>query len=139
MKPSKKIEQNPVVYVTKDKERAEGMPENENYKIVAGDGSMGTLEVLRLANLPEGTRALVFKNTKQIEELAREKSLKLLNPSAELAEKIENKITQVSWLGDLAELLPPHHITLVKKIVRDTSQKDSSSIVQPHRRRHYSY
>jgi predicted ATP-grasp superfamily ATP-dependent carboligase len=117
MKPLK----NPVVYITKDKERAEGMPENEMYSIVTGDGSMDTLELLSAAELPKGTNVLVFKNTKQIEEMAEAKGLNLLNPSAELAEKIENKITQVSLLGDLAEILPPHHITLVKKITKETS------------------
>lgn len=121
---------NPVIYVTKDKERALGMPEGDSYSIVAGDGTVDTLDVLRRAEIPKGASIVVFKNNKQIEELANEKGLKLLNPSAELAEKIENKITQVSWLGDLAELLPPHHVTLVKKIVRDTSHADASSVVQ---------
>lgn len=116
-----KTPKNPVVYVTKDKERAEGMAENETYSIITGDGKEDTLEILRRADLPRGTAILVFKNNKQIEDLAREKGLRLLNPSATLAEKIENKITQVSWLGSLADLLPPHHITLVKKITKDTS------------------
>jgi hypothetical protein len=125
-----KIPKNPVVYITKDKERADGMAESDTYSIVTGDGSLDTLGVLQNAHLPQGTSVVVFKNNKQIEEAAKEMGLHLLNPSADLAEKIENKITQVSWLGDLAELLPPHHITLVKKIVRDTSHEDASSIVQ---------
>ncbi len=130
MKPLK----NPVVYVTKDRERAEGMRESESYSIVTGDGTVDTLELLShpdTGKIIEAKHAsvLVFKNTKQIEEVTKAKAWKLLNPSAELAEKIENKITQVAWLGELAELLPPHHITLVKKIVRETSG-DASSIVQ---------
>ncbi len=131
MKPLK----NPVVYVTKDKERADGMAESDAYSIVTGDGIMDTLELLShpdTAKIIDAKQAtvLVFKNNKQIEELIQEKGWTLLNPSAELAEKIENKITQVSWLGDLAELLPPHHVTLVKNITRDISSDTTSSIVQ---------
>ncbi len=111
----------PVIYVTKDRERADGMAESKMYSIVIGDGTEDTVGVLSHADLPAGSNILVFKNTKQIEEVAKEKGLNLLNPSAELAEKIENKITQVGWLAELADLLPPHHITLVKKISKETN------------------
>lgn len=110
----------PIIYVTRDKERAEGMPLSAAYSIATGDGSQDTLELLSQADFPAGTNILVFKNNKQIEEVVQEKGWNLLNPSAELAEKIENKITQVTWLGELSELLPPHHITLTKKIVKGT-------------------
>jgi predicted ATP-grasp superfamily ATP-dependent carboligase len=129
-----KIPKIPVIYVTKSRERAEGLAENEHYEIVSGDDAIDTLELLGKPETAQKINAakaavLVFKNTKQIEELAQKNSWELLNPSAELAETIENKITQVGWLGDLADLLPPHHITLVKKIVREIN-KDTSSIVQ---------
>jgi len=104
-----------ITYVTKDRERAEGVPENEEYSIIAGEGE-DTFELLQAVSLPAGSHILVFKNNSRIENLAKEKGWNLLNPSAELAEKIENKITQVAWLGDLASLLPPHHLTLTKKI-----------------------
>lgn len=116
-----KTDENSIIYVTKDRERAEGMPESSAYTIVSGNGDEDTLEILSHADIPKHSQIVVFKNTKQIEEMAAAKGLKLLNPSAELAEKIENKITQVGFLGDLAELLPPHHITLVKKIVKADS------------------
>ena len=124
-----------IIYVVKDKERAEGMPESDTYSIITGDGSLHTFELLsqpETQKLIEKKNAviLVFKNNSRIETLVHSKGWKLLNPSAELAEKIENKITQVAWLGELAELLPPHHITLVKKITRDTSTENASSIVQ---------
>jgi predicted ATP-grasp superfamily ATP-dependent carboligase len=127
-----KASKNPVVYVTKDKERAEGMPESDQYSIVTGDGSMDTAELLQMpetAHIVESKHAsvLVFKNNSQIEALVKEKGWKLLNPPASLSEKIENKITQVAWLGDLADLLPPHHITLAKKITRSD---DATSVVQ---------
>ncbi|MEI6346101.1 MAG: hypothetical protein WCO79_02620 [bacterium] len=50
---------------------------------------------------------VVFKNTARIERLAREKGWKLLNPSASLAERLENKITQISSLGTAARFLIP--------------------------------
>lgn len=103
-----------IIYVTKDRERAEGMAENEAYSIVAGDETIDTLELLPYVK--KDSTILVFKNNKQIEETAEKLGLKLLNPSAELAEKVENKITQVEWLGELASLLPPHEISLVKNI-----------------------
>jgi biotin carboxylase len=53
---------------------------------------------------------VVFHNTNRIEELCAAKKWNLLNPPAALAEKIENKITQVEWLGDLAHFLPRHQI-----------------------------
>jgi predicted ATP-grasp superfamily ATP-dependent carboligase len=106
------------------------MLEGNGYSIYSGDGTEDTLELLTKAAFPDGTTIVVFKNTKQIEELAKERGWKLLNPPAALAEEIENKITQVAFLGELADLLPPHHISLVKKIVRDTSTKDTTSIVQ---------
>ncbi len=104
-----------IIYVTKDRERAEGMPENKGYSIVSGTGE-DTLEILKNSSIERGARILVFKNTIQTEEVAKEKGWKLLNPSAGLAEKIENKITQVAWLGELASLLPPHSIAKTKDI-----------------------
>lgn len=62
---------------------------------------------------------LVFKNTPQIEEISRNNSWKLLNPSADLSEKIENKITQIEWLGDLTSYLPNHELKAVKDIKFD--------------------
>ncbi len=107
---------NSIIYITKDRERAEGMLESSTYSILSGDGSSDTLELLSgVKNIGESS-ILVFKNTKQIEEIAKKNNWNLLNPSAELAEKIENKITQVEWLGELARLLPPHSVMLTKDI-----------------------
>jgi hypothetical protein len=53
---------------------------------------------------------LVFKNTLRIEEICREQGWLLLNPSAQVAAKVEEKISQVEWLGELTHLLPPHEI-----------------------------
>lgn len=114
----------PIVYVTRDSERAEAilsMAGSKNYSIISGNGEKDTLELLNSLEVQKEIDAkraaiLVFKNTIQIEKLAQEKGWLLLNPSAELAEKIENKITQVGWLGELASLLPPHKIGLAKNV-----------------------
>lgn len=50
---------------------------------------------------------VVFKNTTRIERYVAEKKWHLLNPSAALAEQIENKISQVSILGSAARFLVP--------------------------------
>ena len=59
---------------------------------------------------------LVFKNTLRIEPLATSQGLTLLNPSAAIGEKIENKLSQLSWLGPLSKYLPPHRVEITKNI-----------------------
>ena len=50
--------------------------------------------------------------------MAEENGWTLLNPSSKLAEKIENKITQIEWLGELGnKYLPPHTVALTKNLV----------------------
>lgn len=75
-------------------------------------------EIKEILNLKKSS-ILVFKNNNQIEEYCRNNSWHILNPSAVLSEKVENKISQVKWLGELASLLPPHKIVLAKDIVWD--------------------
>lgn len=53
---------------------------------------------------------LVFKNTLLIEKICKQGGYKLLNPSAELSNLVEEKISQVEWLGKLKKFLPPHQI-----------------------------
>ncbi len=60
---------------------------------------------------------LVFKNTTTIEKICAEKNWNLLNPSAKLSQTIEEKISQVEWLGDLTKYLPPHKIELAKNVL----------------------
>ncbi len=60
---------------------------------------------------------VVFKNTPQIEEICKKNNWNLLNPSSTLAEKIENKMTQVEYLASLGEkYLPPHSLITAKEI-----------------------
>lgn len=127
-----------LLYVTRDIERALGMEPNKNYRIITNDGlysrkvkeqfpefvtlvsAAKPLDTLELLARPEAedvisktdAAVIVFKNTVRIEKICAERKWNLLNPSAELAERIENKITQVEWLGDQKDLLPPHRVTL---------------------------
>lgn len=60
---------------------------------------------------------LVFKPTKQIEEICKKLKVKLINPPAKLASEVEEKISQVKWLGPLKKYLPGYQILPCKKIV----------------------
>lgn len=135
-------EQTNIVYVARDIERALGKLPEGNYHIITNRtpfaeevklrhpmhvllvDSPAILDTYELLLNPEvqdiittfKAQILVFKNTIHIEELCKEKSWTLLNPSAELSEKIENKISQVKWLGELSSLLPPHKVQFVNDI-----------------------
>ncbi len=114
-----KSDKNPIVYITRERERAGSKKEDTSYSILDGKGSKSTLQLLQESDLPKDSSIVVFKNNVQIEKIAEEKGLNLLNPSAVLAEKIENKISQVVWLGDLSKYLPNHKIQIVKNITFD--------------------
>jgi predicted ATP-grasp superfamily ATP-dependent carboligase len=133
-----------VIYVTPDIERAMGMIPQSHYRIVTAKtpyaaevkaaypdfvtllenssassdtpSLLQNTEIQALAlNLDAGI--VVFKNNTLTESVASAKELHLLNPHAILAEKIENKVSQVEWLGELAEkYLPPHSIKMGKEL-----------------------
>ncbi|HEY4500432.1 MAG TPA: ATP-grasp domain-containing protein [Candidatus Paceibacterota bacterium] len=132
-----------IVYVTRDIERAMGMEPKDLYFVVSNDSKYGreiqkkypdnvwlvkdrcgALDTYNLLLLPKVQKiisdrkadVLVFQNTPRIERLAKEKSWKLLNPSALLAKEIEEKISQIKWLGPDAKLLPSHKVALVKNV-----------------------
>ncbi len=135
-------EQTNIVYIARDIERALGKTPEGNYHIITNRtpfaeeiklkypmhvllvDSPTILDTYELLLNPEvqdiittfKAQILVFKNTIHIEELCKEKGWALLNPSAELSEKIENKISQVKWLGELSSLLPPHKVQFVNDI-----------------------
>lgn len=94
-----------ILYISKDPERAGGLP------CLSGKE---TLELLK--EVKPGQKIITFKNSPAIEKYCKEHDIILLNPSGELAEKIENKITQVEFLGDLKNLLPKYSIQKVKDI-----------------------
>lgn len=134
-----------IIYVTTDIERALGMTPQSHYRIVTNDSSYARtikesypdfITILGDINNPLDTPSLlkqpelhalalnldagivVFKNNQLIESIANEKGLKLLNPHALLAEKIENKVSQVEWLGELAhKYLPEYKVKTGKELI----------------------
>ncbi len=98
-----------ILYVSIDPERAGGLPHLSGKE---------TLELLK--EVQPGSTIVVFKNSPAIERYCKEHNINLLNPSADLSEKIENKITQVEFLGELASLLPKYSIQKVKDITWPT-------------------
>lgn len=118
-----------IVYVTRDIERALGIEPCANYHIftneshyakevyekfphfvhlIKGEQILSTAQLLVHDDFQQfmkdgATDILVFKNNLNIENLVKERGWKILNPQADLAEKIENKISQVQWLGTLAK------------------------------------
>ncbi len=129
-----------IIYVTRDIERALGIkPSQENgYRIISNwseyaekvasncpsnfllikeDEMLDTWKLLEHKDVQDfikkssnNPKILVFKNTSKIEEICAKNSWELLNPKSELANIIENKITQIEWLGDLSSLLPEHKL-----------------------------
>ncbi|MDE2041399.1 MAG: ATP-grasp domain-containing protein, partial [Patescibacteria group bacterium] len=133
-----------IVYVSREIERALGFPLGASYHIVSNATAYGDsikiqhpeavtliktspatlLGTTDLLNRPEtsalitpGARLLVFKNTVRVESAAIANRWKLLNPPAALSERIENKLSQIRWLGPLAQkYLPPHAMKVAKYI-----------------------
>jgi len=89
-------------------------------KIITDKKILGTLELLQHPQtkkiITKKDFIVVFKNTPQIEKWCQEKKWKLLNPNAGLAAKIEEKISQVEFLGSLKKYLPNTKIVLGKDL-----------------------
>ncbi|MDE1940561.1 MAG: ATP-grasp domain-containing protein [Patescibacteria group bacterium] len=151
----------PVVYVSREIERALGSAPSSNYRIVSGKtlygesvsadhpgcvtlideksardgGILGTTELLQhpstrslMDELGPEASILVFKNTVRVETAAKALGRRLLNPPASLSERVENKLSQLRWLGPLgAKYLPPHAAKLAKYI---TWKSDEPFVVQ---------
>ena len=135
----------PITYITRDLERAIGMEPSGEYVVVANktpysekyasrcpedsvilvngtpeDGVLGTSELMDHPVVKEKLAAqksdvLVFKNTARVEEAAAKSGLRLLNPKAQLSETVENKMSQIEWLGELGRKYLPHHIIMPAK------------------------
>lgn len=82
-----------------------------------GTGELLGQEAVKKLIAEKEAAVLVFKNTPRIEPIVKSAGWKLLNPSAYLAEQVENKISQIEWLGELGRrYLPPHRIQSCKFI-----------------------
>lgn len=148
------VKKNALFYVTRDVERALGLPLKKGMFIISnlteyskkmafGQANILLIDEGRLLDTWEllehpktqefinqtvvtqnfaplqPINILVFKNTTQIERICSEKNYTLLNPSATLSQKIEEKISQVEWLSELSLFLPPHKIQTAKEISFD--------------------
>ncbi len=132
-----KLKCHPVIYVSRDIERAIGFDLDffhyniiSNYtpfaKSVAGQRTnillikkeliLDTAELLqeqevqKFINEKSGAGILVFKSNGRIEKICRKNNYKLLNPPAKLSQTVEKKISQVEWLADLSRYLPKTEI-----------------------------
>jgi hypothetical protein len=137
------LSKNPLVYVTRDLERALGLPLNtrgyfiisnftpfvkskckglNNILLIKGKDLLDTHELLShpqtkaFLNKLNGPRILVFKNTVTIEKICQNNNWELLNPKSSFANFVEEKISQVEWLGPLNKFLPPHEVKTLGEI-----------------------
>ncbi len=145
------LKTSPLFYITRDIERALGFPlstegyfiisnstpfgksvaeKHVNVLLIEGDQLLDTNELMERSEVVacitkhathNKPNVVVFKNTPRIEEICKKNDWNLLNPSATFANKVEEKISQVEWLGDLATYLPPHRIISCKDIVWDNT------------------
>ena len=115
----------PIICVTRDAERAGAIEQDENYIVISNEKGATILDTYELLQtqrvgkfMEENKNAaiLVFQNTSRIEELCSEKKWRLLNPPAALSKKIEEKISQYEWLGDLRKYLPPTEIKKISEV-----------------------
>lgn len=116
----------PIIYVTRDLERALGLPLNtKGYFIISNFTDFGNqiaggrknillikskqiLDTWKLLQHPKAKhfinkqkspQILVFKNTLQIEKTCAENNWRLLNPPAKISNEVEEKISQIAWLA----------------------------------------
>jgi hypothetical protein len=142
-KTSKTSTDRPIAYITRDLERALPLASKTGHFIITNSSPfakkiaqknkgiflvadsiildthelLARPEVIKFINSKKLFGLLVFKNTPAIEKICSTRGWNLLNPSAALSAKIEEKISQVEWLKKLAHLLPPHQIVNGSKIV----------------------
>jgi hypothetical protein len=142
-----------IIYVTREIERALGTEPNPNFIIVSNKTKYGDsikkqypdfvhllenpandlLGTTELLSRPETAKLvtpdsyiLVFKNTMRVEAEISAKKWQFINPKSYLSERVENKLSQIRWLGDLSKYLPPHTVKLAKQI----SWKNEPFIIQ---------
>ncbi|HRY36397.1 MAG TPA: ATP-grasp domain-containing protein [Candidatus Magasanikbacteria bacterium] len=138
----KTIKTGRIFYVCRDLERATAGLDSliKNYKIITNSSPLSRelqdkypqikvisekeqLDTLGLLNHPLTQKliskkdfVLVFKNTPQIESFCHIRGWKLINPPAVSASTVEEKISQVKFLGNLKKYLPNTKIILGKDL-----------------------
>ncbi|OGH84747.1 MAG: hypothetical protein A2261_01385 [Candidatus Magasanikbacteria bacterium RIFOXYA2_FULL_44_8] len=97
------------------------LPQYPNLILIKDCQQLDTLQLLKSKQCHGAIRpkdyVLVFKPNKQMELLCATNKWQLLNPSAELGNKVEEKISQVEWLGPLKKYLPPHQVDVLRNII----------------------
>ena len=85
--------------------------------------SAETLDTLEILKRPETQKlikkddlVMVFKPTPQIEAVCHENDWMLINPPSGLANQVEEKISQTTWLGPLAKFLPKTETKILNEI-----------------------
>ena len=136
-----------IFYLTRDIERALGAPRLPDFFIISNatpfakqiaagydnvflvnEGRLlDTRELLEctavrqhISNLTKDPHIVVFKNTSLIEQTCKTQGWELLNPPAAVADMVEQKISQVDWLGDLQKYLPLHSIAVSEEVSWDS-------------------
>src|SRR3989344_6024976 len=102
------LEEHAVTYVTRESERAQGLPAGTTGYSIVSDSKKSTRELVDGFKNESKSSIVIFKPSRHVEEVCHERGWQSLNPSAALAMQVENKVSQVVWLGELAHLLPEH-------------------------------
>jgi hypothetical protein len=94
--------------------------QQNNIILIKNKQALNTAELLNHAETKKIIQprdfVLVFKNNTAIEDTCKQHKWKLLNPEAKLADTIESKISQVTWLGKLAKYLPLQKVDICQNI-----------------------
>ncbi len=138
-----KLSAQPIVYITRDIERALGLEldipgyyiisnntefaksvakDRTNILLIEEEKLLDTWQLMENKQVKEhiekldNPNILVFKSTPQIERVCTENNWSLINPPTELSNKVEEKISQLEWLGELRKYLPEYSVKLCKNI-----------------------
>jgi len=85
-------------------------------------GLLGTGELLAhpiTREIISGNNAqiLVFKNTLRVEAVITGNGWNVLNPKSSVSERVENKLSQIRWLGTIGTQYLPSHTTKIAKYI----------------------
>ena len=138
-----RLKSTPTIYITRDIERALGIDldipgyfiisnfspfakqiakNRTNIVLIEENEKLDTWQLLKhektieFINNLENPNILVFKNTLQINRTCKNNNWNLINPNPELSNTIEEKISQIEWLGDMKKYLPGYSVFLCKDI-----------------------
>ncbi len=107
------------VLVTFEDQKAKPVPKNWRIYFLKNTLHNATLDLLldknfrKIARREKIKHIYVFKSSYLIEKEVKKLDLKILNPSAVLAEKIEGKVSQVDFFGELKKYFPKFVLTKV--------------------------